>query len=254
MGFLGILSCGPDQEIEIKVMSYNIKHGVGLDTILDLTRSANIIKEQAPDLCALQEIDDSCMRSGSISQTDQLARHTGLTGTFGKFMDFQGGEYGMATLIGKPLISTKVLKLPDGKYEPRTAIVHEVQLADNCIIAFANVHLDWIGDDEGSANRLKQAKTLVAYLNVLNRAAIITGDFNCTPDSPTMRYFEEQGFEFVNKGKDRFSFQGDRKAEIDHLIFRNTETIRFKSKNTVLLDEPIVSDHRPLITELEVVF
>ena len=235
-------------------MSYNIRHGEGLDTILDLSRSAKIIKSQAPDLCALQEVDNFCLRSDSIRQTDYLAQKTTMKGTFGKFMNFQGGEYGMATLSAKPLKSTKVLQLPNAKYEPRSSIIHEVQIAKGCNIVFANVHFDWISEKEGSSIRLSQAKALMKYIDTLNKATIITGDFNCTPDSPTMRYFAEKGFVFVQKGEDNFSFQGENKAEIDHVIYKNSGNVNFKKKSVQLIKEPIVSDHRPLIVELEVIF
>lgn len=243
-----------EQSIHLKIMSYNIRHGEGLDTILDVSRSAEIIKTQAPNLCGLQEVDDFCLRSDSIGQTAYLAQKTGMKGTFGKFMDFQGGAYGMATLSDKPLISTKVLQLPNAKYEPRTSIVHEVQIAEGCSIVFANVHFDWISEKEGSSIRLSQAKALMNYINTLNKAAIITGDFNCTPDSPAMQYFAEEGFVFVQKGEDNFSFQGKIKAEIDHVIYRDTDNVHFKKKNVQLIKEPLVSDHRPLIVELEVTF
>jgi len=235
-------------------MSYNIRHGVGMDTILDLSRSAEIIKSQAPDLCGIQEVDNFCFRSDSVGQTDYLAQKTLLKGTFGKFMNFQGGEYGMATLSAKPLISTKVLQLPTGKYEPRSSIVHEVQIAEGCIIVFANVHFDWIKGKEGISARLSQAKALMKYIDTLNKATIITGDFNCTPDSPTMQYFAEQGFVFVQKGNDNLSFQGKEMVEIDHVVYRNSSNVKFKEKSILLLEEPLASDHRPLIADLEVIF
>ncbi|TDU34308.1 endonuclease/exonuclease/phosphatase family metal-dependent hydrolase [Gelidibacter sediminis] len=251
---LGACKVKQEQTIDLKIMSYNIRHGKGLDTILDLSRAAAIIKNQAPDLCGLQEVDHFIKRSDSVDQTGYLARETKMKGTFGKFMAYQNGEYGMATLSAKPLTSTKILQLPDGKYEPRTSIVHEVALAKDCTIVFANVHFDWISGKEGSANRLNQAKALVAYIDSLQKATIITGDFNCTPDSPTMQYFAEQGFVFVEKGADNLSFQGEETSEIDHLIYRNSDLVKFKSKSIQLLDEPIGSDHRPLVVELEVTF
>lgn len=243
-----------EQLFNLKIMSYNIRHGVGLDTVLDLSRSARIIKSQAPDLCGLQEIDNFCLRSDSTNQTNSLSQKTNMEGTFGRFMNFQGGEYGMATLSSKPLISTIILELPDAKYEPRSSIVHEVQLSKGCNIVFANVHFEWIDSEEGSSIRLSQAKALTNYINNLNKATIITGDFNCTPESPTMKYFAEQGFIFVQKGEDNLSFQGENKAEIDHVIFRNADNVKIEKKNVQLLKEPLVSDHRPLIVELEVVF
>lgn len=256
IGLIIFNSCKDKQEqsVSLKILSYNIRHGVGLDTILDLSRSAKIIRTLSPDLVALQEIDNFCSRSDSIDQTEYLSQKTNMKGTFGKFMDFQGGEYGMATLSAKPLISSKTLQIPKAKYEPRTSIVHEVQLTENCNIVFANVHFDWVNEEEGSSIRLSQAKALVNYIDTFNKAAIITGDFNCTPDSDTMKYFANQGFIFVEKGEDNLSFQGENKVEIDHLIYRNTEKVSFKKKSFQLLNEPVVSDHRPLLVELEVTF
>ena len=235
-------------------MSYNIRHGEGIDKIQDLSRAAEIIKTQAPDLCGLQEIDDYCLRSENIGQTDFLAEYASMNGTFSRFMDFQGGEYGMATLSAKPLISTKRLQLPDGLSEPRTSIIHEVQIAEDCIIVFVNVHFDWINEKEGIENRLKQSKTLVNYLDSLNLPTVITGDFNCTPNSPTMNYFASEGFVFVDKGIDNLSFQGTNKSEIDHLIYRDFGNVKFVKKTAKLLDEPLVSDHRPFIVELAVTY
>ncbi len=235
-------------------MSYNIRHGEGMDNILDLSRAAEVIKAQAPDLCGLQEIDHYCLRSDSIGQTDYLAQKLNMTGTFGRFMDYQGGEYGLATLSSKPLISTKVLQLPDGINEPRSSIIHEVQIAKGCAIVFVNVHFDWINDDQGVVSRLNQAKALMQYVDTIDKAVIITGDFNCTPDSPTMRYFEEQGFVFAKKGADNLSFQGGSKVEIDHVITRSSNSVEIKVKSIKLLDEPVVSDHRPLVAELELVY
>ena len=160
----------------------------------------------------------------------------------------------MATLIKKPIISTEILELPEGKYEPRSSIVHEVVVAARCTIAFANVHFDWINDETGSANRLKQAKTLVDFLDALHRPAIITGDFNCVPDSPTMTFFSQSGFRFFQKGGDNLSFQGAEKAEIDHLIYRDAGNVVFEEKSIGLLEERVVSDHRPLVVELDVSF
>lgn len=237
--------------LDLKVMSYNIKHGEGMDGIIDLSRSAVIIKAQAPDLCALQEIDESCTRTAKVHQTAFLADYTSMTGIFGKFMDFQGGEYGLASLSAKPLESTKVLRLPDGSNEPRSSVILQVKIAEGRIIAFANVHFDYVQD---SPFRMEQAKTLVKYLDELHMASIITGDFNCTPDSPTMKFFEEQGFVFVQKGEDSQSFQDGEKLEIDHVIFRDSDRIKFTAKSIFLLNEPVVSDHRPLVAILGVAF
>ncbi len=250
----GFTACNGQKTASLKVMSYNIRHGEGIDETLDLSRASAIISAVAPDLCGLQEIDHYCARTDSVDQTGYLAQQTHMTGTFGKFMDYQGGAYGMATLSGKPLISTNVLELPDGIYEPRVAIIQEAAIAEDLSLLFVNVHFDWISGSQGDSSRLNQATTLVEYLDSLDKSVVITGDFNCTPDSPTMQYFYQHGFKFASKGTDSLSFQGGKKAEIDHVIYRSIAGQMINLKNIRLLDEPIVSDHRPLVAVLELVY
>ncbi|MFT4847790.1 MAG: hypothetical protein ACI83B_000311 [Sediminicola sp.] len=59
----------------------------------------------------MPEVDNFCL------QTDYFAPQTLMTGRFGGFIKFQGGEYEMATLSLNPLISANVLQLPHGDQE-----------------------------------------------------------------------------------------------------------------------------------------
>ena len=86
----------------LKILSYNIKHGRGMDGKVDLPRIAKVVRSLSPDLVALQEIDRNCTRSGSIDLTAELGAMLGMEGRFGKFMDYQGGEYGLAVLSVLP--------------------------------------------------------------------------------------------------------------------------------------------------------
>ena len=250
---VGLISYGQTKTTTIKLMSYNIRHGEGLDTILDLSRAAAIINSQQVDFVGLQEIDHFCTRTDSVNQIQLLAESTNMTGTFGKFMDYQSGAYGMATLTSLPIISSEVVSLPDGKYEPRSSIVQEIQIDDTSIV-FANVHFDWIDGEEGSQNRLKQAQALVEHIDFTGKAAIILGDFNCTPNSPTMSFFKEQGFVFLDKGTDNLSFQIGSKSEIDHIIYRSSNEVHFSNKSIQLLKAPVTSDHRPLVAEITITY
>ena len=92
----------------LKILSYNIKHGRGMDGKVDLPRIAKVIGSLSPDLVTLQEVDKNCTRSGSIDLTRELAGILKMEGRFGKFMDFQGGEYGMAVLSRFPILSHQV--------------------------------------------------------------------------------------------------------------------------------------------------
>ena len=92
-----------------------------MDGRVDLKRTAEVIRSLSPDLVTLQEVDKNCTRSGSIDLTEELAGILKMEGRFGKFMNFQGGEYGMAVLSKFPIISHQVHVLPRGA-EPRCAL------------------------------------------------------------------------------------------------------------------------------------
>jgi endonuclease/exonuclease/phosphatase family metal-dependent hydrolase len=59
LGMVGSLRAGDGQQSEtIRILSYNIKHGQGMDDRVDLKRAAAVINSLQPDLVALQEIDN----------------------------------------------------------------------------------------------------------------------------------------------------------------------------------------------------
>lgn len=83
---------------DLRVVSYNIKHGRGNDNVVDLERTAGVIRAHRPDIVGLQEVDDRAERSGKVPQAEWLGKSLGLHYAFGRFMDYQGGAYGMAIL------------------------------------------------------------------------------------------------------------------------------------------------------------
>lgn len=92
---LSIAQCAPWR---IRVLTYNIHHGEGLDGKVDLGRIAQVIQQAAPDVVALQEVDLGTERTGRVDQAAELGRLTGLHAVFGKAFDYSGGRYGAALL------------------------------------------------------------------------------------------------------------------------------------------------------------
>src|SRR5918993_1700126 len=72
----------------IRVVSYNIKHGRGNDNVVDLDRTAAVLRRLRPDMIGLQEVDDRARRSGGVAQAEYLGKALGMHHAFGRFMDF----------------------------------------------------------------------------------------------------------------------------------------------------------------------
>ncbi len=232
---LAPLSPGSD----LRVLSYNIHHGEGLDGKLGLERIAKVIEEAEPDVVALQEVDQQCRRSDSVAQVAWFAERLGMRGYFGKFMDHGGGEYGLAVLSKLPVNTTFVHPLPPGG-EPRVAL--EVVVASGSgDVSVVGLHLDWIDDD---TVRFAQAKALAAALDDREHPVVLAGDFNDLPDSRTLAHFRANGFFNIAKsGETSDTFPADAPdREIDFVMVRGAAPGTAR-----VVDERVASDHRPLV-------
>jgi endonuclease/exonuclease/phosphatase family metal-dependent hydrolase len=225
---------------ELRLLSWNLHHGVGEDNNLDLDRIAALIREQKPDLVALQEVDNKCRRSNSVHQAAELARLTGLHFAFGKAMDHDGGEYGQAILSRFPIGDTQVHRLP-GEGEPRIAFEAEVTI-DGKPLRMITVHLDHQED----ARRLTQAETLAKALENHHEPMILAGDFNDVPDSAPLKAFVAP-WTAVPKLEPKPTCPASApKMEIDHIFLRGLTAM----EPVKVLPEAVASDHRPLVARI----
>ena len=229
----------------LRILAYNIHHGAGNDEKLDLQRIAHLIRSLDPDLVALQEVDNRTERTGRRDQAAELGRMTGMAWAFGSFMDYQGGEYGMAVLSALPFADSTNHRLPEGP-EPRSSLAIRVQLpGDAGDLVFAGIHFYRTAEE-----RMAQARRLLEVLEPEKGPVILAGDFNSTPDSEVMGFIGET-FVIPDKGDDHFTFRSDRPdREIDFIVARPAE--RFTVVESRVIDEPVASDHRPLLLVVEV--
>jgi endonuclease/exonuclease/phosphatase family metal-dependent hydrolase len=229
----------------LRVLAYNIKHGEGMDGAIDLERIARVINALDPDVVALQEVDSVVERTSGVDQTTVLGELTGMHSVFGTFFDYQGGRYGMALLSKYPFISHTNHLLPKG-VEHRAALAGTIRVGDDGPeVIVVGIHLVWTGDE-----RYTQAQRLTEIFRDERRPVILAGDFNSRPDSDVMALLGES-WHIPDKGDDHFTFPSDAPdREIDFIIYRPED--RFEVVEHRVIDEPVASDHRPLLLELRV--
>jgi endonuclease/exonuclease/phosphatase family metal-dependent hydrolase len=236
-----------DAGADLRVVTYNIRHGRGADGLVDLERTAGVLQPLAPDIVALQEVDDLVERSGRIPETARLGESLGMHHAFGRFMDYQGGAYGLAILSRHPILATRSIRLPDGN-EPRVALSVDVRLPDGRTIAVVNVHFDWVRDD---GFRFAQAETLARHLDGLATPFVLLGDFNDVRGSRTLGLFESRATMARKPEDNRFTFPAPEPArEIDFVFYAPAST--FAAREVRVIDERVASDHRPVLAVLEV--
>jgi endonuclease/exonuclease/phosphatase family metal-dependent hydrolase len=230
----------------LRVVSYNIRHGRGNGDVVDLERTARVLRALEPDIVGLQEVDDRAKRSGGVPQAERLGELLKMHHAFGRFMAYQGGGYGMAILSRHPIVNSREVPLPEGN-EPRVALSVETRLPDDTLVTVVNVHFDWVRDD---GFRFAQAETLTEYLHALETPVILLGDFNDLPESRTLALFRSRFGEAAKPEDDRFTFPAtDPRREIDYIFF--SPITAWKAREVRVIDERIASDHRPVLAVLE---
>ncbi len=221
----------------LRVLTYNIHHGEGRDGLFDYNRLGRIISGVNPDVVALQEVDKDTIRADRKDQAQLLGELTQMDPFFGRAMYYQEGEYGGAVLSRYPLENMKAHSLPyrTGS-EPRVAVEVTVNPGDGLPnFIFVSTHLC----NANEVVRTDQATRLQALFGDAKLPVVMAGDFNSRAHQPPMRLLFSKGWLDATRNVSR----------IDYILIRNMDP--WKVIEDKALDEPVASDHLPLLAVLE---
>lgn len=222
--------------------SYNIKHGAGMDGKLDLKRTIDVLKKIDADIVALQEVDNKCERSKKVNQAAEIAKVLKMHHAFGKAMNYQGGEYGLAVLSKYPILEKKLHRLPSVG-EPRVAMEIIVEPMKGHKMSFISLHFDFSSEK----NRQPQIQALFKALENTKHPVVLIGDFNARPGSESIKLFAKEWTNIPKKGNRLTSPAGTPREEIDYFMTRGLDA---SNLSCTVIEEKVASDHRPLMMKL----
>lgn len=224
----------------LRVMTYNIRHGRGLDGRVDLGRVAEVIAAAAPDVVALQEVDAPRRRSGSLHQAEELGRRLGMDARFAACIVQREECYGIATLSRLPIGATRRVELPraGGTFsEPRCALITMLRWDGGLTeLELVNTHLSL-----RPGERAAQAIALAA--GELAEDLVLAGDLNCTPRSACYQQLSG-GLRVAAAGPSwpsRLPL-----LQLDHLLYRGALALG----TSAVVSTPLArraSDHLPVV-------
>ena len=222
----------------LRLTSYNIQHGEGLDKKIDHARQAKILRKARTQVAAIQEVDSVTRRNGGLYSLEEIGRKAKMFSTFAPAINFQGGKYGIGILSKKQPMSVRRIALP-GREEPRMLLVAEFK---HYVVACT--HLSLTDED-----RMLSIPIIVEEAKKWSKPFILMGDLN---DEPGMPFYKEmqKHFLFLNPSYDK-TFPADKPDIcIDHVaIFVPTPDATISYYRT-WVGEETSSDHRPLHARL----
>jgi endonuclease/exonuclease/phosphatase family metal-dependent hydrolase len=231
----------------LRVMTYNIHHGEGIDKRVDLERIAQLITDAKADIVGLQEVDRGCERTQKRDLPAELALLTGMTVHFEKNIAFQGGEYGNAILTRFPIKrakNTHYKMLRPGEQRGVLQLVLDVHGRE---VLFMNTHIDYRPDDAERVINVEELREIVAAGKM---PTIMVGDFNATPESRTItnvKSFLTDSWELVGTG-DGFTIPVVKPTKRIDYIWVTKSSIEPVKIEVV---QSLASDHLPVLAELQ---
>ncbi|HKE94604.1 MAG TPA: endonuclease/exonuclease/phosphatase family protein [Povalibacter sp.] len=158
----------------LRLGSYNIHSGVGLDGHCSWTRIVRVLRELDCDLYALQEVDNQPGDHEESMQLERFARDLGMHAVPGLRIVRHTGEYGNAILTRLPVLSVRRHDLSHSWFEPRGALDVQVEVAGHPLRVIAT-HLGL-----RRAERRAQWRALMMALAESPRGTptVLLGDLN----------------------------------------------------------------------------
>ncbi|MEU5820640.1 MULTISPECIES: endonuclease/exonuclease/phosphatase family protein [Streptomyces] len=253
---------GPGPSVPLRVATYNIHAGAGMDNVFDLDRQAAALRALDADVIGLQEVD---VRWGDRSEWRDLAAELGrrlrMHVSFAPIYSLdpveEGGprrEFGVAVLSRYRIVSAENhdltrLSTQDPNPVPAPApgfgeVVLEVRGLPVHVYA---THLDYRADPSVRVAQVADTRRIMAQDQRAERRPvrqILLGDFNAPPTAPELAPLWKELTD-IEPGGPTYPAQ-DPVQRIDYVaVSKNTVRVR-----SAAVAETLASDHRPVVADL----
>jgi endonuclease/exonuclease/phosphatase family metal-dependent hydrolase len=253
---------------QLRVLQWNVHHGVGTDGKYDIDRLATWIAKMKPDVVTLNEVE----KYTSWGNEDQPARFKSLLQTkTGKtwyasftqeFGDWSSKGKGHLILSIYPFDATDHATLTASSgLNGAGAMGQATIIVNGRTVNIVVSHLD----PNSQTMRLTQAKETIAWALGSAENRIVTGDMNAWPDQSSIAEYNKTYYDSWAVAESKgtaYQFAGlspsgaTKKGRIDYILYsRKAGNLVLKSSqvyDTRNSSGVMPSDHRPVLSTFEV--
>ena len=227
-----------------KILSYNVRHCRGMDGEVDVARTAAVLNRERPRFACLQEVDRGTARAKGADEAAELGRLTGMTPTFAKTIDYDGGAYGVLLLSRERPVAVRRVPLPGA--EPRVLLLAE--FAD-CFVGCTHLSVASAREREASAQLIAGAVAEAAKA----KPVFVAGDWNALPGSAavgalsrSLRILSETGGRTFHGAPDAGPSGTTTDFCIDYIAVDAAHADAFTVVDRGVVADRTTSDHAPV--------
>jgi endonuclease/exonuclease/phosphatase family metal-dependent hydrolase len=246
----------------IRLVTYNIRHGTGLDGQVDLRRVSSTLMAADADIIFLTEVDSRRRRSGFVDQPTELGMmlempYVAFAPALARRFPGMNALYGNALLSRFPIEEAERISLPTSPWqEPRVVLSAAIRLPDNKVLRVIGTHLGLSHSD-----RLTQAALLRELRSMYDTDhLVLMGDLNAHPDSPEIQLLLGGSGDGELAARWVDPIEGSRtpatfpthapRARIDYILVSESLKSKIRAYSSPFSD---ASDHLPVLAELSLV-
>ncbi|WP_327296564.1 endonuclease/exonuclease/phosphatase family protein [Streptomyces sp. NBC_01197] len=236
------------RDVPLRVASYNIHAGAGMDNVFDLDRQEAALRAMHADAIGLEEVDVHwAARSEWRDVAGELAKRLGMQVYFAPIYSVDGREFGVAVLSKYRILKAvnhEITRLSTQDPNPVPAPAPgfgEVELRVKGVPLHVYVtHLDYRADPSVRVSQVADTRRIMGRDR--NRKVLL-GDFNATPDAPELAPLWRDLTD-VEPGAP--TFPALKPVErIDYVAVSPGVAVRGAE-----VPDTLASDHRPIVADL----
>ena len=236
----------------MRAVTFNIRHGVGLDRRLDLRRVARAIERLRADVVGLQEVDQHWSdRSHFADQLSLLGEWLGMYAVLGATLDLDPPapdwprrRYGNALLSRSPVLDWSNTLLPRDEGDEQRGLLRVRTAVTDAVVDVYVTHLQ----HDSAPARLAQATVVAETIAAGEGSRVLLADVNATWKTPeaqvlTDRLVDVWAVMGSGAGNTFPALWPTRRVDVV-LCSANVRPVGARVPLT------IASDHRPLLAEV----
>jgi endonuclease/exonuclease/phosphatase family metal-dependent hydrolase len=235
----------------LRIATYNIHRGRGLDRRVDISRIADVVASLEADVIALQEVVGP--GADGMGQAEEIAAQLGMTPVMGAVRHLRGRPFGNAVIGRFPVCGHHRYDLSWRKREERGCQRVDLEVGAGVLHVY-NVHLG-----TGLLERRAQAIHLARILDApeAGKPCVMLGDFNEWLRGPATRVLTDRLNSLDLRGRilrRRRTYPGVLPIlHLDHIYYRGeVEMVSAEVKRT--RKALVASDHLPIVADLRIGF
>ncbi|TWG04481.1 endonuclease/exonuclease/phosphatase family metal-dependent hydrolase [Streptomyces brevispora] len=253
---------GQERLVPLRVATYNIHAGAGMDNVFDLDRQVAELRSLDADVIGLQEVDVHWdTRSQWRDLAGELAGRLGMRVSFAPIYSLDPTtpgaprrEFGVAVLSRYKIVSAEnhdITRLstqdPNPTPAPAPGFGEVVLRVKGLPVHVYATHLDYRGDPSVRIAQVADTRRIMAEDQKSERRPvrqILLGDFNAAPTAPELAPLWENLTDIEPGGP---TFPALNPVQRIDYVAVSTDTVRARD---AAVAETLASDHRPVVADL----